>query len=81
MQMKKEWQLTYDVLSEAMQERDLQSSTGANAVHDKEKMKFFAVYTTFTQTDKTPSQPTAPPPPPLVAHSEPPPGLPPSPTA
>lgn len=76
--MKKEWQLAYDVLPDAMPE-DMTSSANTNAVHDKDKkIKFFAVYTTFTQTDKTSTLATAPPPPPLVVHSEPPPSLPPS---
>lgn len=77
--MKKEWQLAYDFLPEAMQEKDTSSS---DSVQNKDKkMKFFAVYTTFTQTDKTPTLDTASPLPPLEVHSEPPPNLPPSPTA
>lgn len=77
--MKKEWQLAYDFVPEAIHEKDTSSS---DSVESKDKkMKFFAVYTTFTQTDKTPTLATASPPPPLVVHSEPPPVLPPSPTA
>lgn len=80
--MKKEWQLAYEVLPESMQERDTTPSTDTNTVHDKDKKtKFFAVYTTFTQTDKTPTLATALPPSPNVAHSEPAPNLSPSSTA
>ncbi|XP_026326746.1 uncharacterized protein LOC113235300 isoform X2 [Hyposmocoma kahamanoa] len=82
LQMKKEWQLAYDILPEAMHEKDVTPSTDTNSVQDKDKKtKFFAVYTTFTQTDKTPTLETTPPPPSLAVYSEPPPNWPSSPTA